>query len=116
MSPLTSTRSPIAEVLDGWPPPVFDPAGPFAGSITLLAWVLLAMAVLVLGIVLFALYVALWGKGRLREKLGGTRIIWIAGIAFPVVVLTMLLVYGLTLTRISPPSIGAERLRVSVSP
>lgn len=115
MSPLTSTRSPIAEVLDGWPPPVFDPAGPFAGSITLLAWVLLAMAVLVLGIVLFALYVALWGKGRLREKLGGTRIIWIAGIAFPVIVLTMLLVYGLTLTRsLSAPIEGGEmRVRIT---
>lgn len=115
MSPLISTRSAIADALAGWPPPVLDPAGPFAGSITLLTWVLLALAALVLGIVLVALYVALWGRSRTREKLGGTRVIWIAGIAFPIVVLTALLVYGLTLTRSLSAPIDGDEMRVRVT-
>jgi len=114
MSPLTSTRSAIADALDGWPPPVFDPAGPFAGSITLLAWVLLAMAALVFAVVLVALYAALWGKEGLRERVGGTRIIWLAGILFPVVVLTALLVYGLTLTRNLSGPIQGDEMRVRI--
>ncbi len=115
MSPPTSTRSPIADVLSGWPPPVFDPAGPFAGSIATLAWILLAMAVVVTAVVLFALYVALWGKPHLRQKLGGTKIVWAAGIAVPIVVLTVLLIYGLTLTRsLSAPIVGNEmRVRIA---
>jgi cytochrome c oxidase subunit 2 len=102
-------------VPSGWPPPVFDPAGPFAGSITLLSWVLVAMFVGVLGIVLAALWVALFGKQRLRQRLGGKTVIWVGGVAFPVVVLTALLVWGLTLTRSlsEPPQPGELRMRVT---
>lgn len=115
MSQLTSTRSAAADALGGWPPPVFDPAGPFAGSITTLSWILLAMGLLVLGLVLFFLYVALSGKSRFRAKLGGTRMVWLGGIAFPVVVLTVLLVYGLMLTRSLSAPIGEGELRVRVT-
>ncbi len=99
----------------GWPPPVFDPAGPFAGSITLLSWVLVGMFVGVLAIVLAALWVALFGKERLRRRLGGKTVIWAGGVAFPVVVLTALLVWGLTLTRSlsEPPRPGELRMRVT---
>jgi cytochrome c oxidase subunit II len=102
-------------MFDGWPPPVFDPAGPYAWPIATLGWVLLAMAVIVLLVVLGALYVALWGKPHLRAKFGGTKVVWIGGIAFPVVVLTALLVYGLTLTRqlSGPAPDGALRVRVT---
>ena len=114
MSPRISTRLNFAELLDGWPPPVFDPAGPYAGSISLLAWVLLAMAAAVLLIVIAALWIALFGKERLRARLGGTRLIWIAGIAFPIVVLTALLVYGLTLTRSLSAPIAGDEMRVRI--
>ena len=114
MSPRISTRSNLAELLDGWPPPVFDPAGPYAGSITTLAWVLLAMAAVVLLIVVAALWVALFGSRRLQARLGGTRIIWIGGIAFPIVVLTLLLVWGLTLTRSLSAPVGADAMRVRI--
>src|SRR3546814_5727196 len=74
-------------MLEGWPPPIFDPAGPFAGSITTLAWVLLAMAAAVFAVVMAALWIALFGKDRLKARLGGDWVIWAGGIAFPVVVL-----------------------------
>ena len=79
--------------------PVFDPAGPYAGSITILSWLLIAMACGVLLIVLASLWVALFGGERIGKKLGGAKAVWIGGIGLPVVVLTVLLVYGLSLTR-----------------
>jgi cytochrome c oxidase subunit 2 len=102
-------------MIEGWPPPIFDPAGPYAWPITTLSWALLALAAGVLLLVLSALYVALWGKERLRSKLGGSTVIWIGGIAFPVVVLSVLLVFGLSLTRqlSGPVPDGALRVRVT---
>ena len=114
MSPRISTRSSVAELLDGWPPPVLDPAGPYAGSVTTLSWVLLAGAVVIFLIVIAALVIALFGSRRLQAKLGGTKVIWIGGIAFPVIVLTILLVWGLTLTRSLSAPVGADAMRVRV--
>ena len=79
-------------MLDGWPPPVLDPAGPYAGSITLLSWILLGMAGAVLLVVLVALYLALFGRPETRGKVGGPGVIWVGGVAFPLVVLSVLLV------------------------
>jgi cytochrome c oxidase subunit II len=102
-------------MLEGWPPPVLDPAGPYAGSITLLSWILFAMAGAVLLVVLAALYVALFGRPQAQRRLGGTTMIWAGGVAFPLVVLTGLLIYGLSLTRhLSDPIEGSEmRVRVT---
>ncbi|WP_294289131.1 c-type cytochrome [uncultured Sphingomonas sp.] len=99
----------------GWPPPVLDPAGPYADSVTLLAWVLFGMGVVVTAIVAAALYVALAGPVRLKAKLGGEKMIWVMGIAFPAVVLTGLLIWGLTLTAsLTDPIRGTEqRIRVT---
>ena len=102
-------------MLDGWPPPVLDPAGPYAGSITLLSWVLLAIAAGVTLIVLAALYVGLFGRREAQERLGGTKAIWIGGIAFPLIVLTMLLIWGLSLTRDLSGPIRGDELRVRVT-
>lgn len=115
MSPLTSTRSALAEALAGWPPPVLDPAGPYAASVTTLAWVLLLMWAAVFLIVCVAVWIALRGGEGVRAKLGGERAIWIGGVAFPIVVLTALLVWGLWLTRsLDPPPSGREmRVRVT---
>ncbi|WP_343520286.1 cytochrome c oxidase subunit II [Sphingomonas sp.] len=95
--------------------PVLDPAGPYAGSITTLSWTLIAMGVAVLAVVIAALWIALFGKAGLKARLGGTTAIWIGGIAFPVVVLSLLLVYGLTLTRnlTAPVPAGAMRVRIT---
>jgi cytochrome c oxidase subunit 2 len=102
-------------MLEGWPPPIFDPAGPYAASITLLSWVLLAMAGAVFLVVLAALWVALRGRPASRRKLGGTTVIWVGGIAFPVVVLSLLLVYGLTLTRSLTEPVRGDEMRIRVT-
>lgn len=102
-------------MLEGWPPPVFDPAGPYAGSVTTLSWVLLGMAGLVLLVVFAALWISLFGRSELRAKLGATRLIWIGGIAFPVVVLSLLLFYGLSLTRHLTAPIRGDEMRVRIT-
>jgi cytochrome c oxidase subunit 2 len=104
-----------ADMPGGWPPPVLDPAGPFAGPVAIVAWVLFIMAVVVMVVVLAALGVALFGPRRWKRRVGGERLVWIGGLVFPVVVLTGLLVYGLSVTnRISDaPRAGEMRVRVT---
>ena len=70
-------------MFDGWPPPVFDPAGPYAWPVTTLSWILLAIGAAVLALVLAALWIALFGSERARARVGGARVIWLAGIALP---------------------------------
>lgn len=103
------------EGLEGWPPPALDPAGPFAEPVSLLSWVLLAMGGVVLLVVLVALGLALFGPRRWRRRLGGAWLVWAGGLAFPVVVLSALLIYGLGLTsRLSEaPAPGEMRVRVT---
>lgn len=105
----------MGDALKGWPPPIFDPAGPHAGSVAMLGWLLLAVAALVVAVVVAALWVALFGSDRQRARLGGARLIWIGGIAFPVVVLSVLLVIGLSMTgRLTAPLRGDEmRARIT---
>ena len=102
-------------MFEGWPPPVLDPAGPYATSVSLLSWILLAMAVAVLLVVLAALYLALFGRPALQRKVGGKTAIWIGGIAFPLVVLTALLIYGLSLTRHLSDPVRGDELRVRIT-
>ena len=82
---------------------------------TILAWALFAMGLVVTLVVVVALYVAIKGPPSMKAKLGGERAIWIAGIGLPVIVLTVLLIWGLSLTaRLNPPIDGGEmRIRVS---
>ena len=110
-----SMPSATGDALAGWPPPVLDPAGPYAWSISVLSWVLFGIAVLVVLVVVAALYVALFGSERLRQRLGGRTTIWIGGIAFPVVVLTGLLIYGLTLTSNLTKPVSGDEMRVRVT-
>jgi len=102
-------------MFSGWPPPVFDPAGPYASAVTTLGWVLIAMAVAVTLVVMATLWLALFGKRSTQQKIGGKKAIWLGGIAFPLVVLTALLIYGLSLTRhLSDPVVGDEmRVRIT---
>lgn len=103
------------DMLSGWPPPVLDPAGPFAGPVTVVAWVLFIMGAVVLAVVMVALGVALFGPPKWKRRVGGERLIWLGGLAFPAVVLTGLLIYGLSVTaRVSDaPRPGEMRVRVT---
>jgi len=105
----------MVDALWGWPPPVLDPAGPYADSVTTLSWALMAMGVVVTAIVCIALWIALRGTGRLRRMLGGERAVWIGGVAFPGVVLTVLLVWGLTLTASLTRPITGDEMRIRVT-
>ena len=105
----------MVDAIWGWPPPVLDPAGPYAESVTLLTWALVAMAVIVTAIVVGALYVAIKGPQKWRSKLGGEKAVWIGGIAFPGIVLAVLLIWGLTLTASLTRDITGEEMRVRVT-
>ena len=110
------TSKPLADdSFRGWPPPVLDPAGPFAASLNTLTWGLLAMSALVMVVVLVALAIALFAPRPWRQRLGGEKLIWIAGLGFPVVVLSVLLVWGLSLTNklSESPQPGDLRVRVT---
>jgi cytochrome c oxidase subunit 2 len=115
MWPLISIRSAVGDALGGWPPPVLDPAGPYAYSLATISWVLFVMAGVVLLVVVAALWVALFGSPERRSALGGTRVIWIGGIAFPVVVLSALLVWGLSVTGSMTTPIRGDEMRVKVT-
>lgn len=71
------------------------------------------MGVVVLAIVLAVLAAAISGKAR--DWLGTHKAIVIGGFAFPVIVLSALLVYGLTTTArvLDPPTPNEMRIRVS---
>ncbi|HMQ19532.1 MAG TPA: cytochrome c oxidase subunit II, partial [Sphingopyxis sp.] len=98
-----------------WPPPVLDPAGPFSEPVTTLAWALLIGGAVVLLVVLAALGIALFGSARLKARLGGEKAIWIGGFAFPAVVLTGLLIWGLMLTSsLSATRIAGDEMRVRI--
>lgn len=116
MSQPISIRSGLDAIFVGWPPPVLDPAGPYAGSVTVLTWVLIGGATLVLLFVIAALWAAFFGKPGLRTRLGGTAVIWGAGIALPAIVLTALLVWGLRLTNdLSSPRAPVADLTIQVT-
>ncbi len=110
-----SIRSAIGDALAGWPPPVLDPAGPYASSVSLVSWLLFGIAALVVAVVVAALWVALKGSEERRKSLGGPWLIWTAGVAFPIVVLTGLLVYGLTLTSNLTAPLRGDEMRVRVT-
>lgn len=105
----------MIDALWGWPPPVLDPAGPYSAKVTTLSWSLFALGLIVTAIVVAALWVAIRGPERWKAKLGGERAIWIGGVAFPGVVLTALLVWGLTLTASLTEPIRGDEMRIRVT-
>lgn len=104
----------MIEALFGWPPPVLDPMGPYAEPVRTVAWVLFGIGTVTTLVVIAALWIALKGPQRLRGALGGERTIWVLGVAFPVVVLTVLLVWGLSLTSRLSARIDGSEMRVRV--
>ncbi|UVI39626.1 cytochrome c oxidase subunit II [Qipengyuania spongiae] len=112
---MSSASSDIFDAWWGWPPPVLDPAGPYAENVVVLAWALIGMGVVVTAIVVAALYVAIKGPARWKAKLGGEKAVWIGGIALPGVVLTTLLVWGLTLTASLTEPVPENAMRVRVT-
>ncbi len=105
----------MIEALWGWPPPVLDPAGPYSDKVTTLAWSLFGLGFVITALVVAALFVAIKGPARWKERLGGERVIWLGGVALPGVVLTGLLIWGLTLTASLTEPIRGDEMRIRVT-
>jgi cytochrome c oxidase subunit II len=114
MSQPTSSSSSLAEALAGWPPPVLDPHGPLSNSVTTLAWVLIAMVVLIFVFVCAAMWVAIYGGDALRARLGGEKVVRWFGLIIPSAILFLLLAGGTTLVA-GLTTITGDELRMRVS-
>src|SRR5690606_41065541 len=90
------------------------PAGPIGLSIATLAWIMFAGAAVIFGVVMALTVIAWLAPLRVRRWLGTSRAVAIGGIAFPVVVLSALLVYGLCVTRTTAGSEGTGPVSINV--
>jgi cytochrome c oxidase subunit II len=94
---------------------VLSPKGPEALQLAHLTWLLFAAGAAILVLVAAATVVAIRGPERLRAVLASARAVAWAGVAFPAVILTLLLGYGIWLTRaIGVASDDASGLRIQV--
>ena len=95
---------------------VLQPQGPQAVQIAHLAWVLIAICVIVLAVVLVTLWLAVRGSTRVRARLAERSTVIVAGIVFPAVTLTGLLGYSVWLMQPKPPEFfGEDVLRIEVA-
>lgn len=72
-----------------------NPQGIEASEVSTLFWTVTGVAVFVTLLVTVLLSLAIYGPARLRRMIAAHEVILVGGIAFPVVVLSLLLVYGL---------------------
>jgi cytochrome c oxidase subunit 2 len=86
--------------MNGFFQSVLVPHGPDAEQIALLAWVLFAFGSVIQGLVIAATWLSMRGASRIRGALAQERSIIVLGLALPVVTLTILLGYGVWLTRV----------------
>lgn len=94
---------------------VFAPAGPVAGDIAALMWLLFAILGVICLIVFIAAAIALFGPPRLRRILQRQAFVVSFGIALPVVVLSVFLFIGVRLTGATIASPPANALAVEVT-
>lgn len=85
------------------------PASPEADSALSLTWLLFVGGTAVFVLVMALTALAILGGNRSRAALGSTRAVLLGGVAFPTVVLTALLAYGLWLARASAAPAGDEQ-------
>jgi cytochrome c oxidase subunit 2 len=90
-----------------------DPRGLEADSIALLSWILFGVMAAVMALIVALTWLALRGRGRLREALAREGAVIAGGIVFPAVVLTGLLTYGIWLMRpVTAGDAGTVRIEV----
>jgi cytochrome c oxidase subunit II len=95
---------------------VLEPIGPDAARLADLTWLLIVGGGFIFLLTMAIATVAVWGSDTQRGALGSRRVILAGGVAFPVVVLTALLVQTLRVTHAldaRPPG-GGEPLRIEV--
>jgi cytochrome c oxidase subunit 2 len=91
-----------------------DPHGPASGSIAALTWLLLGLMTTIFALVIAVTWLAIGGPESVRRFMAQQRAIVAGGIAFPAVVLSGLLVYGLWLMR-ADASTADPDVRIEVS-
>jgi cytochrome c oxidase subunit 2 len=94
---------------------VLDPGSSHALQLAQLSWLLFAAGAIILLVVLLAVLLAIRGPDRLRALLASARAVVWAGMVFPAVTLTVLLGYGVWLTRadaVAPRDPDALRIAV----
>jgi cytochrome c oxidase subunit II len=87
---------------------VLGPFGREASQIATLSWIIFIGAAAIMVLVGGALWLAISGQDGLRARLATPRAVIALGIAFPVVTLTVLLLYSLILMRSGPAQSGAK--------
>ena len=94
---------------------VLNPRGPEAFQLAQLSWFLFAVCTFVLVVVVVAAAAAIRGPAGARAMLASPRAVVWAGIVFPAVTLTGLLICGVWLTRAAAvPADEADALRITV--
>jgi len=93
---------------------VLFPAGAEASSVFALFWIMVAGGIVILTMVLVFLALSLWAGPATRNRLSNDRFIMAAGLFLPIVVLTALLAYGLSLTGMRHQGADATALRIVV--
>lgn len=78
---------------------VLNPQGPEAYELAQLSWALIAFVAVVLVLVVLATVAAVRGTPAFRASLASAEAVFWAGVVFPAVMLTVLLGYGIWLTR-----------------
>jgi cytochrome c oxidase subunit 2 len=90
------------------------PQGPEAARVATLWWVLLAGAVVIFAAVIAFTALAMFGGTRWRTALAGERAIVAGGVVFPLVTLTVLLVYGVLVMRGNAAADAPAPIRLTV--
>lgn len=98
-------------------PSILDPAGPAAASIAWLGWIFIILGTLIfLGTMGYLAYALLRKRTAGENREGGTKIVIVAGLAMPAVILLVLFVLNTNvLSQISAPGEGQAELVVEVS-
>ncbi|MFL9824087.1 cytochrome c oxidase subunit II [Rhodoplanes sp. SY1] len=90
------------------------PAGPHAGGVATLSWIMFVAAGIIFVVVMALLAAAILLPPERRRWLAGRRVVIAGGIVFPVVVLSALLVYGLALAATLSRPDTSDTLRIQV--
>lgn len=98
----------------GGPQSFYGEGGPIARSYGLLGNVMFVGGAIVLAAVIVAAAIAMFAPAGLRRTLAGRGFVVTAGIAFPTVVLTALLLWGLLITRDAVRAASTDSVRILV--
>ncbi|MEF3077043.1 cytochrome c oxidase subunit II [Methylobacter sp. Wu1] len=82
--------------------------GPVASRISLLMWIMFIAAALITVLMCVLVFVAITGSGSWRQTLTREKTVVLGGIAFPVVTLSALLIYGFSVLRVGEELVQAE--------